>query len=76
MSNPNLPKRLADIYWHVAEVGGFKNDATQVLQMKPVILEIANLIRTWAPDEGQYRICFMAINEVADKLARMAEISE
>ena len=76
MSEPNLPKRLADIYWHVAEVGGFKKDATQVRHMTPVILEIASLIRTWAPDEGQARICAMAINEVADKLARMAEISE
>jgi hypothetical protein len=32
--------------------------------------EISQRIRTWAPDEGQARICFLAINEVADRLIR------
>ena len=43
-------------------------------RMKEVIREISHVIRTWAPDEGQARICFLAINEVADRLVR--EISE
>ena len=43
-------------------------------RMKEVIREISNVIRTWAPDEGQARICYLAINEVADRLVR--EISE
>ena len=37
-------------------------------RMKEVIREIANTIRTWAPDPGQARICHLAINEVADRL--------
>jgi hypothetical protein len=43
-------------------------------RMKEVIREIAKTIRTWAPDEGQARICHLAINEVADRLIR--EITE
>jgi hypothetical protein len=43
-------------------------------RMKEVIREISDVIRTWAPDPGQARICFLAINEVADRLIR--EISE
>ena len=39
-------------------------------RMKEVIREIANTIRTWAPDPGQARICYLAINEVADRLVR------
>jgi hypothetical protein len=41
--------------------------------MKEVIREIANTIRTWAPDPGQARICHLAINEVADRLIREAQ---
>ena len=43
-------------------------------RMKAVVHEISQRIRTWAPDEGQARICYLAINEVADRLVR--EISE
>jgi len=43
-------------------------------RMKEVIREIANIIRTWAPDPGQARICHLAINEVADRMIR--EITE
>ena len=43
-------------------------------RMKEVIREISNVIRTWAPDKGQARICHLAINEVADRLVR--EVSE
>jgi hypothetical protein len=42
-------------------------------RMKEVIREIANTIRTWAPDPGQARICHLAINEVADRLIREAQ---
>jgi hypothetical protein len=38
--------------------------------MKAVMLELASEIRTWAPDEGQARICYLAINEVADRIVR------
>lgn len=41
-------------------------------RMKEVIREISNVIRTWAPDEGQARVCNLAINEVADRLVREA----
>jgi hypothetical protein len=39
-------------------------------RMKEVIREISDVIRTWAPDPGQARICYLAINEVADRLIR------
>ena len=42
-------------------------------RMKAVIRELANTIRTWAPDPGQARICHLAINEVADRLIREAQ---
>jgi hypothetical protein len=37
-------------------------------RMKEVIREIANTIRTWAPDPGQARMIHLAINDVADRL--------
>lgn len=43
-------------------------------RMKEVIREIANTIRTWAPDPGQSRLCHMVINDVADRMIR--EITE
>jgi len=43
-------------------------------RMKEVIREIANIIRTWAPDPSRARICHLAINEVADRMIR--EITE
>jgi len=39
-------------------------------RMAAVMQEMAAVIRTWAPDEGQARICYLAINEVADRLVR------
>jgi hypothetical protein len=35
--------------------------------------EISSIIRTWAPDPGQARICHLAINEIADRLLREVE---
>jgi hypothetical protein len=43
------------------------------LRMKPVLRVVAEEIRKWAPDEGQARICYLAINEVADRLVRITE---
>jgi hypothetical protein len=39
-------------------------------RMRAVIEVLADEIRKWAPDEGQARICHLAINEVADRLLR------
>lgn len=39
-------------------------------RMQAVIKVIADEVRTWAPDPGQARICYLAINEVADRLIR------
>lgn len=53
------------IYW---ELGGYAIDDRR--RMQAVIKVISDKIRTWAPPEEQARICFMAINEVADRLVR------
>lgn len=39
-------------------------------RMRAVIEVLSDEIRKWAPDEGQARICYLAINEVADRLLR------
>jgi len=39
-------------------------------RMRAVIEVLSDEIRKWAPDEGQARICHLAINEVADRLLR------
>ncbi len=39
-------------------------------RMAAVAEVIAQEVRTWAPDKGQARICYLAINEVADRLNR------
>jgi hypothetical protein len=38
--------------------------------MVAVLDVLAAEIRSWAPDQGQARICYLAINEVADRLIR------
>lgn len=71
MSEPNtFLGKLVDLYWAADDQG-----ITDQRRMQAVVLEISQLLKTWAPDEGQARICNLAINETADKLARMAEIS-
>ena len=42
-------------------------------RMRGVIQLLSEEIRKWAPDEGQARICYLAINEVADRLLRDTE---
>lgn len=39
-------------------------------RMLAVIDLLVDMIRGWAPDQGQARICYLAINEVADRLVR------
>lgn len=65
----NLLDSLSELYWSLGE---YSIDDRR--RMKAVIRELSQTIRTWAPDEGQARICYLAINEVADRLIR--EIDE
>lgn len=60
-----LLDNLIQLYWSLGE---YSIDDKR--RMKAVLLELAQEIRTWAPDEGQARICYLAINEVADRLVR------
>jgi hypothetical protein len=65
----NLLDSLSELYWSLGE---YSIDDRR--RMKAVIHELSQTIRSWAPDEGQARICYLAINEVADRLVR--EINE
>ena len=60
-----LLENLIELYWSLGE---YSIDDKR--RMKAVMLELAGEIRTWAPDEGQARICYLAINEVADRIVR------
>jgi hypothetical protein len=60
-----LIDNLIELYWSLGE---YSIDGKR--RMKAVMLELASEIRTWAPDEGQARICYLAINEVADRIVR------
>lgn len=60
---------LSELYWSLGE---YSIDDRR--RMKAVVLQLSHVIRDWAPDEGQARICYLAINEVADRLVR--EINE
>jgi hypothetical protein len=60
-----LIDNLIELYWSLGE---YSIDDKR--RMKAVMLELASEIRTWAPDEGQARICYLAINEVADRIVR------
>lgn len=60
-----LIDNLTELYWSLGE---YSIDDKR--RMKSVVMELAQEIRTWAPDEGQARICYLAINEVADRLVR------
>ena len=61
----NYIDNLLDLYWSLGE---YKIDDRR--RMKVVVREISNMIRTWAPAEGSARICYLAVNEVADRLLR------
>lgn len=60
-----LLDNLIQLYWSLGE---YSIDDKR--RMKAVLLELAQEIRTWAPDKGQARICHLAINEVADRIVR------
>jgi hypothetical protein len=60
---------LSELYWSLGE---YSIDDKR--RMKAVVSELSQTIRSWAPDEGQARICHLAINEVADRLMR--EVAE
>lgn len=60
-----LIDNLTELYWSLGE---YSIDDKR--RMKAVMLELAQTIRTWAPDKGQAKICHLAINEVADRLVR------
>ena len=61
----NLLDKATELYWSFGEYG-----IDDRRRMKAVLYELATEIRTWAPDEGRARICFLAINEVADRIIR------
>lgn len=63
-----LLNNLTDLYWSLGE---YSIDDRR--RMKAVVHELAGVIRTWAPDPGQARICYLAINEIADRLLREIE---
>ena len=58
-----LLDNLTDLYWSLGE---YSIDDRR--RMKAVVHELAGIIRTWAPDPGQARICYLAINEISDRL--------
>jgi len=64
----NLIDQLTELYWGLGE---YSIDDKR--RMKAVVSDLSQTIRSWAPDEGQARICFLAINEVADRLIRECE---
>lgn len=67
----NLLDEVTELYWSFNEYG-----IDDRRRMKAVLHHISHTIRTWAPDEGQARICFLAINEVADRILRECESCE
>lgn len=64
---PPLLDNLTDLYWSLGE---FSIDDRR--RMKAVLMELAQEIRTWAPREDRARICYLAVNEVADRLVKEA----
>lgn len=60
-----LLDNLTELYW---DLGEYAIDDRR--RMKAVVMEVSQIIRTWAPAEEQARICYLAINEVADRLIR------
>jgi len=64
-----LPTELTELYWSMDDYS-----LHDPRRMAIVIHKIAKIIRTWAPDPGQAKICHLAINEVADRLMRECTI--
>lgn len=64
-AKPTLLDHCTELYWSFGEYG-----IDDRRRMKAVLTEVSEIIRTWAPDPGQARICHLAINEVADRIVR------
>ena len=64
----NLLDQLTELYW---SLGAYSIDDRR--RTKAVVHEISRTIRSWAPPEDQARICYLAINEVADRLLKEIE---
>ena len=60
---------LCELYWSLGEY-----NIDDKRRIKVLVSELSQVIRGWAPDEGQARISCLAINEVADRLVR--EVAE
>jgi hypothetical protein len=58
-----LIKQLTDLH---GSLGAYSIDDDR--KMKVIVREIAQVIRTWAPAEDRARICYLAVNEIADRL--------
>jgi len=65
----DLITRLLTEYWDDRHTTSTLRSHTR---MGAVLQLLASEIKTWAPDPGQARICYLAINEVADRLTREA----
>lgn len=67
----NLLDKSTELYWSFAEYG-----IDDRRRMKAVLYEVAAEIRTWAPRKEEAKICFLAINEVADRILRECNKSD
>lgn len=61
----DLPGRCLAAYWK--DRNALIDDHSRI---KAVAKVLADEIRNWAPPMGQAKICYLAINEVADRLLR------
>ena len=67
----NLLDKTTELYWSFAEYG-----IDDRRRMKAVLYEIAAEIRTWSPRKEEAKICYLAINEVADRIIRECNDSD
>mgnify|MGYP006094717589 FL=1 len=66
----DLVQRCIDAYW--CKENGLTG-LHSTIRMARALEVIAAEIRQWAPDKEASRICYLAINEVADQLLQHAE---
>lgn len=67
----NLLDKSTELYWSFGEYG-----IDDRRRMKAVLYEIAAEIRTWAPRKEEAKICYLAINEIADRIIRECNNSD
>jgi hypothetical protein len=65
----NLLDSATELYWSFGEYG-----IDDRRRMKAVLYQLADEIRTWAPQESQARICYLMTNEIADRIKRECEL--